>query len=69
MNNLKNGLEKEEDFNKFIETLCCFGKLQELIENKYHDYITQFYIEFYRSTPFLIATVSKDGKQQRFRYF
>ncbi len=67
--NLKNVVEKNEDSKRFIKTLRRFGKLQELIENKNHDCITQFDIEFCRSKTFLIATVLKDGKQQRFRYF
>ncbi len=69
MKNLKNGVEKEEDHKRFIKTSRCFGKLEELIENKYHDCINQFDIEFGRSNFFLIATVLKDGKQQRFTYF
>ncbi len=69
MNNLKNGVEKEKDHKRFIQTLRRFGKIQELIENKYHDCITQYDLEFCRSKTFLIATVLKGGKQQHFRYF
>ncbi len=45
--NLKNGIDK-----RFIKNLKHFGKLQELIENKYHECITQFDIENCRSKPF-----------------
>ena len=49
MKNLKNGVEKEEDHKRFIKTLRRFGKLEKLIENKYHECTTQFDIDFGRS--------------------
>jgi hypothetical protein len=54
---------------RFIDTMRHFVKLRELIKNKYHDCIIQFDVEYCRVNPFFIATVLKDGKQQRFRYF
>ena len=46
---------KKKDSKRCVETLRRFDKLEELIENKYHDCITQFDIEFGRSIFFLIA--------------
>jgi hypothetical protein len=59
INNLKGKKLKKGVDKRFINTLRHFGKLQDLIENEYHDCITQFDIEFCSSKPFLIATVLK----------
>jgi hypothetical protein len=67
-NNLK-GVERKEFHKRVIKTCRRFEKLQDLIENKYYDCRTQFDEYFCRSKSCLIATVLKDGKQQRFRYF
>ncbi len=66
--NLK-GEEKKEHHKRFIENLNHFETLEGLIEKKSNDCITQFENDFCRTKPFLAATVLKEGKYQRFRYF
>ncbi len=67
--NFKKGVKRKEFHKRFIKTCRHFKKLEDLIENKFYDCSAQFDGYFCRSKSSLIATVLKDGKQQRLRYF
>ncbi len=75
----KNIIQDTQDYDNFqnLETLVknkyydysTQFVLETLVKNKYNDYSIQFALDFCRSRPCKIATVSNDGKYQRLRYF
>ena len=64
-----NDEEKEEYIIRVKKTDKHFDKLEELIENKYHDNIRSITLDCCRTKPCIIFEILIDGEYKRFRYF
>ena len=64
-----NDEEREEYTIRLENFLNRFEKLEELIENKYHDKRSRIILDCCRKKPCVIFEILIDGEYKRFRYF